>query len=227
MIENVIFRSFLFNIRQCFLPVRLGASAGICLVRDKVMVKRFSKGARGAVCVIASAVFALQAGAAAAQSSSRPGLESEQYVPNIWIDPDGCEHWVMDDGAEGFMTPHVNRNGIPVCREGSVCGLVESDTFFAPGSFAISDFGRTKLVQFFRQSEFRTFSVAGHTDSVDSDAANMELSLNRANAVAAIAREAGVRISTVQGYGERKPAASNDTAAGRAQNRRVEIICVS
>ncbi|MFZ9117949.1 MAG: OmpA family protein, partial [Paracoccaceae bacterium] len=24
------------------------------------------------------------------------------YIPSIWVDPDGCEHWVMDDGAEGY-----------------------------------------------------------------------------------------------------------------------------
>ena len=26
------------------------------------------------------------------------------YIPSIWVDPDGFEHWVMDDGAEGYMT---------------------------------------------------------------------------------------------------------------------------
>lgn len=41
---------------------------------------------------------------------------AERYTPTIWTDPDGCEHWVMDDGAEGFMTPHVTRQGIPVCN---------------------------------------------------------------------------------------------------------------
>lgn len=41
---------------------------------------------------------------------------AERYTPTIWTDPDGCEHWVMDDGLEGFMTPHVTRNGIPVCN---------------------------------------------------------------------------------------------------------------
>lgn len=40
---------------------------------------------------------------------------AERYTPTIWTDPDGCEHWVMDDGFEGFMTPHVTRHGIPVC----------------------------------------------------------------------------------------------------------------
>lgn len=43
----------------------------------------------------------------------------ERYTPTIWTDPDGCEHWVMDDGAEGFMTPHVMPSGRPVCNRGN------------------------------------------------------------------------------------------------------------
>ena len=69
-------------------------------------------------------------------------------------------------------------------------------------------------------------SFFGHTDSVASDAYNLQLSRNRANAVAAVARAAGARISSVTGYGERKPTASNATPQGRALNRRVEIMCV-
>lgn len=41
---------------------------------------------------------------------------AERFTPTIWVDPDGCEHWVLDDGAEGFMTPHVTRDGRPVCN---------------------------------------------------------------------------------------------------------------
>ncbi|MEM6728470.1 MAG: OmpA family protein, partial [Pseudomonadota bacterium] len=37
----------------------------------------------------------------------------ERYTPTIWVDPDGCEHWVMDDGWEGFMSLKVDRNGKP------------------------------------------------------------------------------------------------------------------
>ena len=54
----------------------------------------------------------------------------------------------------------------------------------------------------------------------------MRLSYNRANAVAAIASQAGARIADVRGYGERLPAAPNNSAAGMAKNRRVEIICI-
>ena len=54
----------------------------------------------------------------------------------------------------------------------------------------------------------------------------MRLSYNRANAVAAIAASNGARVADVRGYGERMPAAANNTAAGMAKNRRVEIICI-
>ncbi len=47
---------------------------------------------------------------------SRRVIRAERYIPTIWVDPDGCEHWVFDDGFEGYMTPHVRRDGRPVCR---------------------------------------------------------------------------------------------------------------
>lgn len=39
--------------------------------------------------------------AAQTSSSGQNVVIGERYVPTIWVDPDGCEHWVMDDGAEG------------------------------------------------------------------------------------------------------------------------------
>jgi OOP family OmpA-OmpF porin len=68
--------------------------------------------------------------------------------------------------------------------------------------------------------------IGGHTDSVGSDEANMNLSKRRADAVHAYLVEAGVdaaRLST-EGYGESKPVASNDSEDGRAQNRRIEFL---
>lgn len=173
-----------------------------------------------------SAAVTLQAGIVSAQSESQGGLDQGQYVPSIWVDPDGCEHWVMDDGAEGFMTPHVTRDGIPVCREGNVCALVQSDQFFAADSAAISAEGRASLQDFFQRADALAFIITGHTDSDASDAYNVQLSLARANTVAQIARSQGAAISDVRGLGERSPTASNATAEGKAQNRRVEITCI-
>lgn len=38
-------------------------------------------------------------------------------VANVWIDPDGCQHWVIDDGIEGYMSPRLNRDGTPRCQD--------------------------------------------------------------------------------------------------------------
>ncbi|UYG01448.1 MULTISPECIES: OmpA family protein [unclassified Halomonas] len=68
-------------------------------------------------------------------------------------------------------------------------------------------------------------SIAGHTDSVGSDQYNMQLSQERAESVARYLNQRGVPASDMRavGYGEERPIATNDTDAGRAQNRRVEL----
>lgn len=74
----------------------------------------------------------------------------------------------------------------------------------------------------------RRLRLEGHTDSVGSDRYNDDLSARRAAAVkAALVRDHGAdagRLSTV-GHGERRPIETNDTLAGRARNRRVELVC--
>jgi len=70
--------------------------------------------------------------------------------------------------------------------------------------------------------------VYGHTDSTGSDAYNQGLSERRAQSVAGYLESRGViaaRVGT-RGFGETQPIASNDTEAGRAANRRVEIKLV-
>ena len=68
--------------------------------------------------------------------------------------------------------------------------------------------------------------VVGHTDSTGSDATNQSLSMERAQAVRGYLVGRGVASSRIQvdGRGEREPVARNDTEAGRAQNRRVEVL---
>ena len=68
--------------------------------------------------------------------------------------------------------------------------------------------------------------VVGHTDSTGSEATNRPLSVERAQAVRSYLVGRGVASTriNVDGRGEREPVASNDTEAGRAQNRRVEVL---
>lgn len=69
--------------------------------------------------------------------------------------------------------------------------------------------------------------IEGHTDSVGSDELNNRLSQARAESVRDYLAQAGVkpdRIKAVRGFGKTKPIATNDTAAGRQMNRRVEVV---
>lgn len=68
-------------------------------------------------------------------------------------------------------------------------------------------------------------TVAGHTDSIGSDAYNDSLSDRRANAVKEYLTSQGVSSSMLEsvGYGEKQPIDTNDNEAGRAKNRRVEF----
>nr|WP_245990052.1 OmpA family protein [Litoreibacter meonggei] len=156
----------------------------------------------------------------------RNTVRAERYIPTIWVDPDGCEHWVMDDGFEGFMTPHVTRQGIPVCRRGNTCAVMNSDQLFATNQASISGANKKRLQKFFQSGGATAYAIEGHTDSRASDAYNLNLSQRRANAVAQVARSVGARVTSTRGYGERVPKASNRTARGMAANRRVEIKCI-
>ena len=196
------------------------------MAEDIAVAEKKIKNARAALGGLAAICMALFTVAEPAAAQTQRTVLGQEYVPTIWVDPDGCEHWVMDDGAEGYMTPHVNRQGIPVCRRGNVCGVMNADQFFATDRYAINSANRQRLKEFFSTATASAFIIAGHTDSRASDEYNMRLSYNRANEVAKVARTTGARVIDVRGYGERMPRATNSTASGMAQNRRVEIICI-
>jgi OOP family OmpA-OmpF porin len=86
--------------------------------------------------------------------------------------------------------------------------------------------GLDPLVSFLREYPERNLLIEGHTDSIGSDASNMVLSQRRADSVTDALAVAGVdraRI-TARGLSQPYPVASNNTPAGRQQNRRVELI---
>jgi len=91
-----------------------------------------------------------------------------------------------------------------------------------PGT--ISDL--TQLVTFLNKYPDRTVTIEGHTDSVGGQDFNLGLSQRRAEAVRAYLMRQGIDGSRIEtkGMGESAPVASNDTAGGRQQNRRVEGI---
>ena len=84
----------------------------------------------------------------------------------------------------------------------------------------------TDVTHVFKAYANRPARVEGHTDSVASDEYNQSLSERRARSVADWLAANGVERSrlSVTGHGEKKPVATNDTAAGRQLNRRVEVV---
>lgn len=82
------------------------------------------------------------------------------------------------------------------------------------------------LVVFMNEHPQAKVEVTGHTDSSGPEAYNQKLSEKRAQAVATALEEKGIAASriTATGQGESNPVASNKTAEGREQNRRVEIV---
>ena len=86
-----------------------------------------------------------------------------------------------------------------------------------------------KLADFLQKYPSRNVLIEGHTDSVGSEEYNLTLSERRADSVKESLTSRGIpegRIAT-KGYGKKYPVASNDTAAGKQQNRRVEVIILN
>ncbi|WP_066096465.1 OmpA family protein [Xanthomonas massiliensis] len=136
------------------------------------------------------------------------------------------------DRQERALRERTANTGIDVQRQGDniTLNLPDGITF---------DFGKATLKpQFYSAlngvagtlAEYNQtmIEVVGHTDSVGSDAYNLQLSKQRADSVAAYLEGQGVQAVRIQtlGAGKAYPIADNSTEAGRAQNRRVEIRVV-
>lgn len=215
----------LLEVPACDVPDG-GTVAGVTIKRKMAVVKSVSRAVRliASAAAVALALTGLMATDAAAQRQRT--IVGERYVPTIWIDPDGCEHWVLDNGIEGYMTPNRTPDGRPVCHRTNMCLTESTDTLFATGSYALRPGAEARLAQFFRSRNDTAFVIYGHTDPRGGFAYNMALSENRARVVANVAIANGGRVSTVRGFGPMYPVATNDTAAGMQQNRRVEVLCV-
>ena len=140
--------------------------------------------------------------------------------------------------AVSLFAPDVKTNKITITSDerGLVITLL-SDNFFVEGSadLNINETRETllRLAEFFRSSEVsdRRFRIEGHTDNtpVAADSkfpSNWELSATRAVNVLHYLADYGVDENkfSVAGYSDTRPKFSNDTAEGRAYNRRVDII---
>ena len=114
-------------------------------------------------------------------------------------------------------------------QDGSIrVGIPSEVTFDFDSARIRPEFGSVlnEMAGILNQDTRSTVTIVGHTDSVGSDAYNMDLSIRRARSVADALATRGVnpgRLYT-EGRGEREPRADNSTEQGRRMNRRVEMF---
>lgn len=133
------------------------------------------------------------------------------------------------DRQEAKLRDELQGSGVQVRREGDKLYLImPGNITFATGRYEIkSQFysvldSVSKVLKEFDQTAIK---VSGHTDSTGSDQLNQTLSEQRAESVRQYLIRQDVASGRIQaiGYGPRYPVASNSTAEGREQNRRVEL----
>ncbi len=107
-----------------------------------------------------------------------------------------------------------------------------NNLFFKKGSYQLSKESYAELNRLTKILQSRPglkIEIGGHTDNTGDQKSNMELSKNRARAVMDYLIDKGLSRNGIKavGYGDAKPVASNNTTAGKKQNRRVELTILS
>ncbi|PHQ26932.1 hypothetical protein CLH62_04930 [Marinobacter guineae] len=136
------------------------------------------------------------------------------------------------DKQEAELRRQLEGTGVRVVRNGDEIELVMPGniTFDLNESSIKSSFSGTleSVALVLREYDKTIIQIEGHTDSSGSDSYNQLLSERRASSVRDFLMNQGIEPKRTRavGYGERYPVASNDTASGREQNRRVELTLV-
>lgn len=173
----------------------IGASTGAAV--GAVVGRRAGSTATGA---ILGAVVGGAAGAVIGRQMDRQAAELERDLENAEVERIG--------------------EGIKVTFPSGILFDFNSSTLRSTARANLQDLART-----LQQNQGSEVLIVGHTDAVGSDEYNQRLSEQRAQSAASYLRSLGISSSRVRtmGMGEREPIASNDTEAGRQENRRVEV----
>ena len=141
----------------------------------------------------------------------------------------GAGYGYYADKQEAELRQSMQGTGVEVQRQGDQIKLIMPGniTFATDSSEIVSNFYAplNNLASSFKQFNQNSIEIVGFTDNTGSRQYNMDLSQRRAQSVATYLTAQGVdgtRLST-RGAGPDQPIASNATADGRAQNRRVEV----
>jgi outer membrane protein OmpA-like peptidoglycan-associated protein len=137
---------------------------------------------------------------------------------------------VYMDNQEAKLRQRLENSGVSVTRRGDqiVLNMPSNITFDSDQSDVKPQFYDTlnSVAIVFQEFDQTLIDVTGHTDSDGSDDYNYDLSRQRAGSVARYLTSQQIDRNrfSVEGRGEQEPIASNATARGKSQNRRVEIV---
>lgn len=136
------------------------------------------------------------------------------------------------DRQERALREQMRGSGVDIVRQGDniTLNMPDNITFgfdraeLQPQFYPVLD----RLARTLAEYDQTIVEVAGHTDSIGSESYNQELSVRRAEAVGNYLMSRGLMRDRfiITGAGKTRPIASNETEAGRAQNRRVELTLV-
>lgn len=147
------------------------------------------------------------------------------------VDNETTRQQVVSQMSSQLNPTYTVRNGLRVTAAGQDvvdAALANRIIEFEPGNSTLTTNGiqvLDQLLPVLQQLKGRKFEVIGHTDAQGGRSHNIALSAARADAVKSYLTSKGVAASLVQssGVGPDRPVASNDTAEGRARNRRIEL----
>lgn len=186
--------------------------------------KQTSKSTKGALIGAGAGILA----GIASSDSSRKRKERALKLAGIGAIAGGSTGYYMDV-QEAKLRERLQNTGVSVTRDGEniILNLPGNITFETNKSDLKPSFVDVlgSVAEVLKEYKSTMIEVAGHTDNTGGDSYNQLLSESRARSVTDKLMQLGVqpvRIETI-GYGETRPIASNDTPAGRQQNRRVEL----
>lgn len=175
-----------------------------------------------AIGALGGAVLSKATGNNAAAGAAVGGVAGA-VIGNVWSKRLESQRQAMEQATQG--------TGVDVTRtaDNQLKLNIPSDISFATNSATIRPELRTVLDTFaesLRNNPSLLVRTIGHTDNTGSDAVNDPLSRQRAQNVRSYLIDRGVAANRIEadGRGAREPVASNNSEAGRAQNRRVEIF---
>ncbi len=167
----------------------------------------------------ASASTALSAAQADADQSRADTLKAREAAQQADADK-AAMRAKLSEQLNSILQTHDSARGLIVSM---------SDVLFDTGKYSLKPGAREKLSKvagILLAYPSLNIEVGGYTDNVGGDAMNQTLSENRARSVRDYLVQQGVATNSVssRGFGNTLPAASNDSSAGRQQNRRVELL---